>query len=537
MEQADIDIAMRQAQALVQAGHAVQAEAIYRHIITTAPRFHPAYQELGLLAFKAGNLQMAADLFQAAIEIDSRIALYFRNLGEISRRLGRFEAAIKAGRVACQLATRDIDAHFNLGLACADAKMSAAAAEAFRTVLALQDEMAQAGQLSAPMWSMRGNVLQKLEKFDEARVCYEHALELQPDYPAVQNALGSLLKTQGLVQEAAECFIKALQADPRFAEARLNLGMAQLYLGDWQAGWENYEARWTGSSEHNNGTFVRPDCPLPQWQGQGESGEQGLLIFAEQGFGDTFQFCRYLELAAQRFARVGFVCPWPGMIALMERSFADLVVVLRHMPADFADWQWHCPLMSLPRAFQTRPDTVPVHIPYLKVPTPARRYWRDRLVRHSVGQFRIGLAWAGRRSHQADARRSIRFEQLLPLMNNERFTWVSLQKQEGRDGVIAVPGHVHWIDWSNELLDFSDTAALTANLDLIISIDSAMVHLAGALGRPVWMLNRFDSEWRWMAHRPDSPWYPDLRIFTQSRLGDWASVIQDVQRDLGAFSV
>jgi len=511
---------------------AAQAEARCRAIIAADPHSHPAFQELGLLAFNAGNLVLAAGLFQRAIDINSQIAIYHRNLGEISRRLGRFEVAVKAGRRACQLASGDIDAHFNLGLAYADAKMPVEAAESFRAVLVLQNELVAQGTLSAQMWNMRGNVLHKLDRFDEARASYEHALEIRPAFPVALNALGSLLKTQGDVQRAGECFIRALQLDPHFAEARLNLGMVQLYLGDWDAGWENYEARWTGSSEHNNGTFIRPDCPLPQWSGQDGTRDCGILIYAEQGFGDTFQFSRYLALVCQRFARVAFVCPFLNMTGLMERSFGDTVLVLRQMPADFSAWQWHCPLMSLPRAFHTRPATVPLAIPYIQVSKPAQDYWRDRLQQRCATPFRIGLAWAGRRTHAADARRSIPFEHLLALLQDERISWVSLQKQEGSEPVASAPQGVHWTDWSAELFDFSDTAALVVNLDLIISVDSAMVHLAGSVGRPVWMLNRYDSEWRWMERCESSPWYPGLRIFNQSRFGDWGGVIQAVQSAL-----
>ncbi len=523
---------MRQAQALAQAGDMAQAETLYRAMIAADPHCHPAFQELGLLAFNAGNLPAAAALFQRAIEIDSQIALYHRNFGEIARRLARFDAAVQAGRRACRLAPADIDAHFNLALAYSDAKMTSDAAQTFRRVLALQHETSPNGQLSAPLLNMRGNILQKLDRFDEARASYERALELKPDFPTALNGLGSLLKLLGLAQQAGECFSRALQLDHGFAEARLNLGMVQLYLGQWQAGWENYEARWTGSSEHNNGTFLRPHCPLPQWNGQAEVGEQGLLVYAEQGFGDTLQFSRYLALAAQRFARIGFVCPLPNLLGLMERSFGDTVLVLKQMPTDFGSWQWHCPLMSLPRAFNTQPDTVPAPIPYIQVAQPARDYWRDRLQQRAKTPFRIGVAWAGRRSHQSDARRSLRFEQLLPLMKDARITWVSLQKQEAGDSVAC---GTHWIDWTSELVDFADTAALAVNLDLVVSVDSAMVHLAGALGIPVWMLNRFDSDWRWIEHREHSPWYPDLRIFNQSRSGDWVGVIQAVQGALLAL--
>ncbi|MFI4939988.1 MAG: tetratricopeptide repeat protein [Burkholderiales bacterium] len=526
--------AMVLAQELAHAGRRTEAEQVYRAILAANPQSHPAYQELGLLAFGAGNLSMAADLFQTAIALNGNIAHYHRSYGEICRRMGRFDTAIEAATRACSLAPFDIDAHFNLALAFSDAKNLVAAAQAYREVLELQAPYLASSAATARMWNMRGISLHRLDRFDEARKCYERALELQPEFAEGLNCLGSLLREIGFARDARDCFSRAVDLAPEFSDARLNLGMAQLYLGEWQAGWENYEARWMGSAESRNGTLARPFCPLPQWDGQGKSDQQTLLVFAEQGFGDTFQFSRYLELAAQRFAKVGFVCPVPTMHVLMEYSFGERVLLLKQMPVDFSGWDWQCPLLSLPRAFQTRPESVPSDGPYLKVSQLARSHWGARLDRAASQRFTVGLAWAGRRTHQYDHRRSLRFEQLTPLLEDKRITWVSLQKQEADGARPVIPEGINWIDWTEELFDFADTAALVSNLDLVISIDSAMVHLAGGLGRPVWMLNRYDSEWRWLERREDSPWYPGLRIFNQPQFGDWTGAILAVQSALAA---
>ena len=537
MNNPQLSNAMLQAKAHAQAGRLAEAEAIYRNIIAANPKFHPAYQEFGLLAYGAGNLSLAADLFKAAIALDSNVALYHRNFGEICRRLGRFNEAIGAGVQACMLSPADVNAHFNLGLACSDAKDLAKAAQAYRKVLELLEPQLESGEALPQMWNMRGISLHRLSRFDEARASYEHALELQPDFPIALNSLGSLLNDIGLLQEARDCFAKALSLAPEFAMARLNLGMAQLKLGDWQNGWDNYEARWTGSAESGNGTFSRPTCPLPQWEGQGDTGQQGLLVFTEQGFGDMFQFSRYMGAAASRFAKVGFVCPDPITQIIMEWSYGERVVLLKLMPVDYATWHWQCPLMSLPRAFQTRLDNVPTDIPYLKVSKVAQTHWRERLNAAAPERFTVGVAWTGRRTHMYDSQRSLRFEQFLPLLKDRRVTWVSLQKMGLEEQRPAIPEDIDWIDWTEDLVDFADTAALVANLDLVISIDSSMVHLAGGLGRPVWMLNRFNSEWRWLEKRADSPWYPTLRIFNQSQSGDWASVLNAVQSALAEISI
>ena len=222
----------------------------------------------------------------------------------------------------------------------------------------------------------------------------------------------------------------------------------------------------------------------------------------------------------------------------MEWAYGDSIVTFTRMPTDEEAWEaWdvHCPLMSLPRAFGTRPDTVPANMPALLAAPKAQAHWRERLDLAAPGSVRIGIAWAGRKAHQYDARRSLKFAQIAPLLQDPRFTWVSLQKWAPEDERPEIPAHADWLDWTEELTDFADTAALIANLDLVISIDSAMVHLAGALNIPVWMLNRFDSEWRWFHQRADSPWYPKLRIFAQPQFGTWEPVLLEVQKALMAL--
>ena len=377
----------------------------------------------------------------------------------------------------------------------------------------------------------------RANRFDEALAAYDQALALRPVFPGCLNSKGFLLQDLGQVEEALACYEQAVALAPDMAMARLNLGMAQLKLGDWAQGWKNYEARWTGSAEAANGQFARPDCSLPHWQGEAVAEGDRILIVTEQGFGDTFQFVRYLPLLAKRFAKVGFACSVPTQ-RLMEWSFGDAVLTLHRMPTSaegFEGWDWQCALMSLPLAFETEIGTIPSPEGYLQVTPPALRHWRDRLEAAAPGRFRVGLAWAGRKGHQYDGRRSLSFEQIGPLLEDPRITWVSLQKWAPEDQRPAIPATVDWIDWTEALTDFADTAALISQLDLVLSVDSSMVHLAGALGRPVWMMDRFDNEWRWLRQRSDSPWYANLRIFRQPLFGDWASVIDAVSGALQAL--
>lgn len=387
--------------------------------------------------------------------------------------------------------------------------------------------------LSAKDWHLQGIEHYRQNQFNEALDCYDRALALQPEFPQAFNSKGYLLQDMDRLKEARACFEQALALAPQYIIARLNLGIAQLKLGDWERGWENYEARWEGAAEAHDGSFSRVECPLPQWHGEADTQGKRLLVITEQGFGDTFQFSRYLALAARQFSRVGFVCS-PATLRLMEWSYGDEVMLMPQMPTDFGAWDLQCPLMSLPRAFHTRPDNIPASPSYLRVPDKASSNWLDRLQAVAPDSFRIGITWVGRKEHNYDARRSLAFKQLGPLLNDTRITWVSLQKRRQGDTPPPVPAGVEWLDWTGELADFADTAALVSNLDLVLSIDSAMVHLAGALGVPVWMMDRFDNEWRWLRHREDSPWYPSLRIFRQPTFGDWSGVIARVAQALAA---
>lgn len=379
--------------------------------------------------------------------------------------------------------------------------------------------------------------LYQANRFDEALALADQALAIVPEFSACLNSRGFVLQDMGRMHDALDSFAKAVALSPEMDIARLNLGLAQLKMGDWENGWNNYEARWTGSAEAGTGQLKRLDCPAPLWIGQGESKSRSLLVITEQGFGDTFQFVRYLPLAVEKFGKVGFVCSQPTQ-RLIEWALGDRIVTFTRMPdasCGYDTWDFHCPLMSLPRAFGTRPDSIPNRVPYLQVPAPAQEHWKSRLDKAAPKRVRIGVAWAGRKAHRYDRRRSLETDQLRPLFECDDITWVSLQKWAPEDQRPDIAANVHWIDWTEELSDFADTAALINCLDLVITIDSAMVHLAGALNRPVWLLDRFDSEWRWLHNRLDSPWYPSVRIFRQPAFGQWSEVIERVQRELATL--
>ena len=608
---------MDQAARLRDARQNAEAEAVYRDIVSRQPDYHPAWSELGVLAFWAGDLPAARAYAEKAVSIEAEVALYWRNVCELRRLAGAVDEAIAAGRRATQLAPNDPDAHHNLSLALADAgRLEEAIAGARRALelnplhsagwnnlghwLLKENRLFEAGQAveratgvdpgNAEAHYNRALVAYRLGDRGEARKWFERAIALKPGLASnghkglqqlwVAEAVappvtdedvtpGLKLSSEGMFEAAiayheakghdrsnhlaalanlAQCYAdvgrpadavvaaeRALAMDPSCHSARLVLATSQIELGQWKEGWENYEARFVGALEVQTGRYHFPKIPLAKWSGETGTETSSILVVVEQGYGDMIQFCRYLHRLRERFARIGLLTS-PPLMRLMEWTFGDHIEILVTFPGDYSAWDRYVMMMSLPRAFGTRVDTVPAETPYLRTPLPARQYWRRRLERAGANGPRIGVCWTGRREHRFNSVRSIPLDRLERLLSVADVTWVSLQMRDKREPGPRIPADAKWIDWTQELSDFGVTAALVANLDLIIGIDSVNVHLAGALGVPVWLLNRRNSEWRWMAPRVDSPWYPTLRIFRQKSMGDWDGVVDEVGRQVRRFA-
>lgn len=377
---------------------------------------------------------------------------------------------------------------------------------------------------NALLLSNLGEAYQRLGAADRARECCEQALALEPDFPAAHNNLGNALALLGDIDAAESCYRKALAIEPSMPEARLNLGLSKLLRGDYAAGLPLYEARLeltdSGGDPHNLLVELRD---VARWRGGSLQGKR-LLVWAEQGLGDSIMMMRYLRATRQLGVSRLSVCCGPSLVRLMQ-SVGEVDEVF----SDTAGKNWrerfdaHCPMMSLPLAFGTRLEAIPAPIPYLAVPSDLRRKWSEKTSR--LPAPRVGLVWAGRKQTLTDRRRSISLASFSPLLKKRGISFVSLQKgaeASQRDNV-----HSKIADWMDECDDLMDTAALVGELDLVISVDTSVAHLAGALGKPVWLLNRTGSEWRWMLGRNDSPWYPTMRIFRQQHVG-WSGVIQDI---------
>jgi hypothetical protein len=325
----------------------------------------------------------------------------------------------------------------------------------------------------------------------------------------------------------------AVELKPDFADAQANQSMCFLLAGDYERGWRQYEWRWKVEPLMS----VKRDFAQPLWLGDAELNGRTLLVHAEQGLGDTLQFCRYVPLLAAAGAKVVLQVPRPLQSLLSTVAQSATVIALGEPLPEF---DFHCPVMSLPLAFDTRLETIPTRIPYLYADESKARAWRDALGPRT--RSRVGLVWAGNprkdqlRGNHLDRMRSLRFEQLEPLLGISAVDFYSLQL--GADAIAQLRAHAlcaRVIDRTEALKDFSDTAALMENLDLVISVDTSVVHLAGALGKPFWLLNRFNTCWRWLLDREDSPWYPTARIFRQPAFGDWDSVLAETASALDAW--
>jgi hypothetical protein len=372
---------------------------------------------------------------------------------------------------------------------------------------------------------------QKLSCSERALECCERALQLAPRFGPAHSNRGNALAALGRHDESEASYTKALELGPVTSQARLNVGLARLMRGDYAAGLPLYEARLAAASagKGDTGRLLHKLQTVPRWRGEKLDGKR-ILVWTEQGLGDTVMMMRYLPLLKESGARCLAVCCEPALVRLVQQ-----VAGIDEVFSDVESPDWpsrfdvHSPTMSLPLGFGTTIDTIPRRVPYLNVPEALSRKWRETL--SDLPSPRVGLVWSGGKQSQADADRSIALASFAPLLANRRIGFVSLQKGPGASQLVhGRRGIADWMDGCDDLLD---TAALISGLDLVISVDTAVAHVAGALGKPLWLLNRRSSEWRWMLRRGDSPWYPSARIFRQ-RGPDWAHVIDEVAAALAA---
>ncbi len=441
------------------------------------------------------------------------------NLGLVALSLGRVEEAMACQREALRLDPDQADAHNNIGMIHYKLGHMAEAESCFRTALRLQP--------ANPNATLNlGSVRQIGNHVEEAEALFRRALSLGVQPLRAKSNLALALMEQARPEEAERCCRDALEMQPGYPEARANLSLALLMMGRLEEGWQEYESRWDVESMAD----PLPPMPAPRWTGQPLNGET-VLLHAEQGYGDTLQFCRFAPMVAAAGGRVILVVPKP--LQRLMTTLDGVEAVLSEDEPYLPPFDYHCPLLSLPFAFRTRMETIP-GAPYLRAADPSA--WTRTLA--GLPGLKVGLVWAGKsRTAQphavaTDKRRSMRLADMAPLFSVPGVSFVSLQLGPPARQMRTLPQGAVLHDFSSRLGDWADTADLVGGLNLVITVDTAVAHLAGALGKPVWMLNRFDSCWRWFLGRDDTPWYPTMRQFRQPRRGDWASVIGRVRQAL-----
>jgi len=509
-----IQQALEAAVSLHRAGRLEAAEAAYRAILALAPDDPDALHLLGVLASQTGRADQGVELIRRAIAAVPGNAEFHANLALALRKAARLDQAIGAYRRATELAPDRPETWFNLAKACLDQGEFEPAVLAFRRALTLRPAYPDAE-------NNLGVALTRLGDLDGALAAYQRALALDASHVTTSGNLAATLYNLGRIDEAIAMARRAIALDDGCAEAHLALGASLLISGRFAEGWPEYEWRWKALGLPPGPS---PDPP-PRWDGSDPAGRR-ILLWSEQGLGDTIQFVRYAPLVAARGGRVVLGCR-PILKRLLQTVEGIEHVVADGEPLPPIDLQ--IPLLSVPRLVGTTLANVPAGVPYLAPDPRERERWRSRLASRPRA-FKVGLVWAGQPQNRTDRWRSVSLRTLGPLAAVTGVTFYSLQGGDAARQIEEAPFPL--VDENAGLRDFADIAALLVNLDLVISVDTAGAHLAGALGRPVWTLLPRSPDWRWLLEREDTPWYPTMRLFRQARIGDWTDVVARIAEAL-----
>ncbi len=466
-----------------QQGDVPQAERIYRQVLQVDPGNANGWCYLGIACYDLGKMDEAVAAYQQALRLNSNFPIAHNNLGNALSALGKLDEA----------------------LAC------------FDRALEMKPDYANA-------FNNRAAVFVKQGKFAEAEVAFQQALRLAPNYaPALANRGAALVK-QGKLHEGVASSQEALRHNPGYAEAHKNLGIVLLLQGNFEQGWAEYEWRW------KTGELKLPAFRQPLWDGERLAGKT-ILLHAEQGLGDTVHFIRYAQLVQQHGGRVVVACYKPLLPLLRSCPGIDELVVQGEEPPQFDVW---VPLLSVPRILGTTLATIPANVPYLSADEKLVQHWRGKLP--GADTFKIGIAWQGSPQYRDDRQRSIPLVHFAALADVTGVQLISLQKGPGTEQMGALAGRFTVTDLGPELDrqsgPFMDTAAVMKSLDLVVSADTVIAHVAGALGVPVWTALSHPPHWPWMLDRDDTPWYPKMRLFRQTTSGNWHNVFQRMAANL-----
>lgn len=497
------------ANALTELARFAEALAACEKVLTKAPRHVDALNSAGVALGKLGRHHEALGRYDQALAVAPERLDIELNRGTSLLELDRIDEAISIFDAVLARDPGNLGALVNCGNACIRGKRVAEALASYDRALAINP--AHAGALTD-----RGVALAEMGRFEEALACHDHALRIEPDLVAAHVNRGNALVMLARMAEALSSYDRAVALDVDNVEANFNAAVTRLCVGDYAAGWKQYERRW--KKKHLAPHQRR--FPQPMWRAEGDLGGKTILLHAEQGFGDTLSAVRYAPLVAGLGARV-VLGVQPALKALMASVPGVAAVVADGEPLPAFDL--HCPLMSLPLAFKTELDTVPANIPYLRAHPQRIAKWRERLPEN--GRLRVGLCWAGNPEQTNDRNRSMPLERLMRVVYVPGLDFVSLQKEVSLADKAMLREH-GIARLGQDFKDFSDTAAVIAMLDLVVTVDTSVAHLAGAMGKAVAVLVCFSPDFRLMLERTDCPWYPTMRLFRQTAIGDWNDPVE-----------
>jgi len=485
-------------------------------VLSIKRRFVEAHNNRGAVLEKLGRNEEALESFRRALEMKSNHTDALYNQASVLRKLGRHDEALKSFDRVLAIKPDHVKAHNNRGTALELLGRREDALASYDRALAIDANFVEA-------YNNRGNTLLKLGRHEDALACYERALALEPFHAEVLNNRGNALAALGRHREALATCLQAAAVNPNHVNAQWNAGLLQLRLGEFAAGLKQYEWRW--KREERAGT--QRHYPQPLWLGDAPVADRTILLHREQGFGDTIQFARYAPLLVKQGARV-ILEVQPPLKSLMATIGAGVEVI--GSGEKIPSFDLHCPLMSLPLAFRTELGTIPAEIPYLAAAPERIEQWSGRLPPQRG--LRVGLVWSGNAVHKDDQNRSIALARLAPLFDLAGIEFIGLQKDVRDADAETMADERRIADIGRQFDDFCDTAAAITLMDLVIAVDTSVAHLAGALGKPIWVLLPFCPDWRWLTDRDDNPWYPTARLFRQPAIGNWERVIEQVRQEL-----
>ena len=489
----------------------------YDKAIAIKPDHVDAYCNRGIALYELEQYQSAVDSFNKAIAInpDHTDAHYNRSIALYE--LKQFHAAIDSCNKAIALKPDHADAYYNRGIALYELKQFHAAIDSCNKAIALKPLHAEANHSC-------GKAFADLKQYQAAIDSYDKAIAIKPDYVDAYDNRGNALNDLKQHKAAIHSYGQALAIKPDAAEVHWNQSLCYLQIGDFENGWAKYEWRW--QTKEIESFKNRRNFTQPLWLGVEPLQGKTILLHSEQGLGDTIQFCRYARLVSKLGARVILQVQPPLLTALTSlEGVTELLAMNQKPPAS----DFHTPLLSLPLAFKTTLDTIPASDSYITSDPPKLAQWRAKL--GNAAKPRVGLVWSGNAKHRNDANRSIPLSVFINLLP-DNFQYISLQKELRDQDRETLKLHPEILHYEGEVDDFTDTAALCELVDIVISVDTSVAHLAGAMGKPVWILLPFNADWRWLLDRDDSPWYPCAKLYRQEVRDDWKRVFMHLANDL-----